>query len=242
MMPDGKYTKRWMVTSYDADKNRRLKTSSIMKYMQETGEEQLRAVEMGYSELYNMGIIFVMTKFAVRFHKALTLADAFDITTWHRGAAGVQFFREYKITDAEGNLCAEAATAWVMIDPVTGKIKKGVVPDRMPAVDEQSGIAAAFKERFSEDGAELLGERVVRFSDIDYNNHVNNTVYIDIATDFVPKEFLEKGISEASIFFVKENRLGSVLKISGKSQDNTVSLLGENQEGKSFTAQIKFNL
>jgi len=239
---DGKYTKSCFVTTYDADKNRELKLSAFMRYAQETGEEQLRPVGLGYEELYNKGVIFVMTRCAIWVHKPILLAEPFAITTWHRGSRGVQLFREYRAIDENGNVLIEAATSWVMLAPDTHKILRANAIDiPVPAVAEEGKAAALImgKEQVPAD-MDFAGERPVQYSDLDYNNHLNNAVYLDIARDFCPVDMDKVPLQSVRIHYIKENREGHVLKVQTKQEGSRVYLAADNQDGRSFEALIDY--
>lgn len=89
------------------------------------------------------------------------------------------------------------------------------------------------------DSLAFLGERPIRFSDLDYNMHLNNTVYADIITDFLPGGALGRQFSEIQINYITESALGDTLKIYAKEQDGCVFMQGINERGCGFTAYAR---
>ena len=237
-----KHTKNCVVTSYDADKNRRLRLSALMRYMQEAGEEQLRTVNQDYEQLYNEGIIFIMTKCAFCITQMPTLAGKFFVTTWHSGATGVQFFREFSVTDESGKVLITATTAWVMIDPQTRKILKRdrFVPGIEEVKDQSASSDLIVQRKAFPNEMEGCGTRFVYWSDIDYNQHINNAVYMDISLDFLPEGFAIDKIKYAKISFLKENTQKNTIKMFAQIVDSEVYIKGENEDGRSFETVFGF--
>ena len=61
---------------------------------------------------------------------------------------------------------------------------------------------------------QTVGQKEVRYSDLDYNGHMNNTYYLDVLCDYVPE--LAAGthrVSFARVHYSKEAPLGDVLTI-----------------------------
>ena len=61
---------------------------------------------------------------------------------------------------------------------------------------------------------QTVGQKEVRYSDLDYNGHMNNTYYLDVLCDYVPE--LAAGthrVSFVRVHYSKEAPLGDVLTI-----------------------------
>ena len=89
----------------------------------------------------------------------------------------------------------------------------GLVPDEPIAIDVPRRI------RQPEGELTLLGKRDIRYSDIDYNMHMNNTRYPDMLCDFMPMDKIQS-ISEMTLEFLHESALGDTLNFFGASEGN----------------------
>ena len=59
---------------------------------------------------------------------------------------------------------------------------------------------------------EKAGERRIVYSDIDYNQHMNNTNYPDMLLNFLP-DIKDKKVYSFAIHFMNEARLGTDFKV-----------------------------
>ena len=83
-----------------------------------------------------------------------------------------------------------------------------------------------------------VGERPVYHSDLDANGHMNNCVYGDIVSDFLPKALL-KSVGVVQINYLSETEEGDRLAIYGGEDNGLFLLRGENSHGVSFTASVQ---
>ena len=237
-MNNAEYTKRITVTTYDCDRHMNIKMSAVLRHMQEAGEEQLRPLGHDYSELFKKNQVFIATKAAILIHKAPVLKQEIDITTWHRGSKGVQFFRDFAFCDTDGNIVLESTSSWVLVDSRDGKIlRPNAFDSNLTAQPGRvSGSDSLIKRTAAPNDMEPVGERTVRYSDIDYNQHMNNTVYADIVYDFLPDGAQEK-LKSFVIGFERENKLGDTISVLRKQTEGGIFVQGNNSFGRSFTAQ-----
>lgn len=65
-----------------------------------------------------------------------------------------------------------------------------------------------------------VGERTVRYSDVDFNHHMNNTRYPDMVCDFLP-DFTGKFVSGLSLSYMREAALGDTVTVSRMAVEDT---------------------
>lgn len=241
------YTYPVRVTSFDADRERRIKWSSVLKFQQEAGELHLREGGLPYEQLYDDGMIFVTLRSVVRFYERPVMDEALTLTTWHRENRGVQFFRSYQFHTPDGRLAMEGTSSFALLDPHTRKLLRPRVfmeygirtqPERVPGVGDPK------KLKLPEDQLTIAGERIIRYSDIDYNGHLNNTVYADILADYLPRELNALQTDCFTICFEGEALEGDRLCILTAQEEldgkPTVWMRGEGEKGTCFEAQVQF--
>ena len=230
------------VATYDADKNRRLKLSSQMKMQQEVGEIHLEECNLPYAALYEKGIVFVLTRSRAVIYRQPELEEKIRITTWERECRGVQFFRCYRFEDAAGNLLIDSSSAFAMVDPVTHKLQRPKAFQELCDVENKDKETTCPRpEKIVLPGEMVpMGTRMVRYSDIDYNGHLNNTVYADLLCDFIPGGMGAKQIREFSLQYVSEAVEGDKLKISASETNGFVYLCGEHARGRCFEGSLRF--
>lgn len=240
------YTWNIRINSFEVGPDRRLRLSNQLKLQQEVGELHLSAGGLGYDELYRHGMAFVLTRLHTVIHRAPLLGENVRLQTWHRDSKGAQFFRCYQFLDGEDRLLIDSVTAFALVDVKDHKLLR-------PGVFEQFGLYEQPDRRGScADPAKLrppaelaaVGERTVRWSDIDCNGHLNNTVYADIACDALPGGMAGKRITEASVAFVHEAVEGEALSLfagteAGEKEPSAGWVVGDLPDGRRcFEARI----
>ena len=119
------------VPYYQCDLSGKMKLSWLLKVMERAAGEHLEHIGLSYDRLYQEGIVFLLSKAAVRIHRCPTAADLLWVETAPQGVRGAQYNREIRIHREEnggpGELLAEVHTIWFMADPVERRILR---PDK----------------------------------------------------------------------------------------------------------------
>lgn len=200
------YTWNIQIPSYDVGENRRLKLSSMLKLQQEVGELHFALGGLGYEKLYDDGFAFVLTRTNSIIYRAPVFTENIQLCTWHRGAKGAQFFRCYRFLDEKGNILIDSITAFALVDTIEHKLLRPKEFDRYGVVPqmERKNTCPDPKRWKHPETMNVAGIRTIRWSDIDYNGHLNNSVYADISCDVMPGGMKNKRITEFSIGFLHE--------------------------------------
>ena len=232
------YTAEW----HDTDAHRIVRTGALVRYMQETANRQCEQSGLPLDKLRDeKGLGFILGAIQLKIHSPLFAYESFEVRTWCKMARGYTFNRYFEIVRG-GEVVAEAATIWVLIDVNEKKMVRAesyewmhehfyydepINPDSLPK-----------KARISKD-TELfeVGKRKIVYSDIDYNMHMNNTHYPDMLCDYLDEMISEAPayrVSAMSLTYVKESKLGSTLTVSRTTRDenNTVLVRTVNEQGE----------
>ena len=103
--------------------------------------------------------------------------------------ARATFLRNYSLMRGSETV-AFAATQWTLVDLASRKILK------IDAVDFGNYWMGDYQELIHEKfridketltAMQTVGQKEVRYSDLDYNGHMNNTYYLDVLCDYVPE-------------------------------------------------------
>lgn len=240
----GDCTWQYTVASYDVAPNRSLRLSTQLKLQQEVGEKHLKQAGFPYTYLYDqLGLIFVLTRAASRIYRAPVFEETVTVTTWCKGLQGIQYLRCYRFCDMQGNVLIDSATTFALIDakdhrlvrPSTVKEFERFVhlPDRDNTCEKPGRIP--LPERM-----EKIDDRRLYDSDMDYNGHLNNTVYGDFITDYVPAGLAGRTPTGFQIHFAGEAGLGETLEIATARQGNAAYYRGTHPRGLCFEASCVF--
>lgn len=231
------YSRTIRVPVYDVGPQNTLKFGSALRLVQETSEQHLGAVHVSYEELRkSSGLVFFIISTRAELFRMPQHKEKITIRTHPYGRGGAQFYRDFLFYAEDGELLFRVMQTTVLADSKTRKVQRPqalkpycIYPENVIAPEDRM-------ERFSVPaGLPLLGERRVYHSDLDANGHMNNAVYGDIVSDFLPSE-VRRSAKQVQINYLGETPEGDTLKIFGEKQGSRFFLRGENAQGLSFTA------
>lgn len=206
------FSMKLRVSSYDVGPTRRLRPSVVLMMMQEAAGRHLEGDGLSYEKMRDSGIVFLLVKEAVKVTELPYYGDEITIKTWFEKTSGVQFLRGMRFCGADGRTLLEAHTCWVIADPATHRIlRPGAFPFEMPCALEQAVVSE--RRILAPGNAEIAGTRTVRYSDIDCNHHMNNSVYADLICDFFPGGMGDKELCAFQIDFEGEASLGDEILV-----------------------------
>lgn len=242
------FTWKIEISSFDVGQNCLLRPSSQLRLQQEAGERHFEQGGLGYDELIRCGLTFVLVRLTSVIYRAPRLSETVNLVTWHRSPRGVQFYRCYQFLDADGNILIDSVSSFALVDPATHKLLR-------PSVFDQFGLTGQ-SERCSvcpdpvklkvPQAMKAVGERFIRWSDIDYNGHVNNAVYADILCDNMPSGMNGKRIKSFSIDYMHEALEGDCLTLKTDDTrltgENEAWVVGELGQDRCFEAYVRYDL
>lgn len=233
------YVRRARVASYEVDAKSNLKLSVLLRMCQETSEQHLEAMGVGYETLRQKNIVFLITTNDVSISRLPRHKETVTIKTHPLGSAGAQFYRDFVIYSGEERL-GRVLQLSVAADPSTHRILRpksfidlNIFPDAAVPREQQLGRPQLPPE------LALAGERPIYYSNLDFNEHLNNAIYGDIVLDFMCSGIEPRLYAHARIDYAKECRLGDTLRIYVGREGNTVYMRGDHDRGSSFTAIVE---
>ncbi len=221
------FTTRW----HDTDARRRVRPTQLLVYMQETSNSHLESLDCNLDRLRDeKNLAFILSKTRLAINTPLYAYENITVKTWTCESRGYAFSRFYEIVRGE-EVIATADTTWALVSLEDKQLCKvdsfdlGFSHD--PPID--IGIPLRFRVPKTE-LMELLGERRIVYSDLDYNMHMNNTRYADMLCDFIPYNETEY-ISGISLSYLHEAVLGDTVKVYRYSDNKKYGFRTVNQSG-----------
>lgn len=233
------YSRSLHVPVYDVGSKNELKFGSALRLVQETSEQHLGVMHVSYEEMRKKaGLVFFIISTRVKICRMPLHNEQIVIKTHPRGRVGAQFYRDFKFYGINGELLIDVMQTTVLADAESHKVQRpqglkqfGIYPENTIEPEERM-------ERFTvPDELPLIGERRVYHSDLDANGHMNNSVYGDVISDFLPSDVRESA-RWIQINYVSETPEGDALKIFAGKSGGKFLMRGENSKGISFTASV----
>ncbi len=245
-----KYNAIKRIPSFDVDMSGTLKPASFLNYAQEAANIHADVIGVGYDSMHITRKAWVLARMHVIFHKLPKWREHINVQSWHKGAAGFQFLRDFVVFDKDGDeKLISATTSWLVIDIDTRRLSK--YPElagdddkciKEDVIAEQPAKIAMPKEATPE----LVMNHAVNYSDLDMNGHVNNVKYTEWAMNALELDVVnKKHLKELLINFNNEVKAGDVVEIYRHSETaadgSLVYIIEGKVEGKSsFVEKLVF--
>ena len=229
----------YAVPEYDCDALLNLKPSAVLRYMQRAATSHLDEVNLPYEVLLKENIVFMMASMGVKFYNKVPINQEIHICTGPVKAKGAQMLRETVLRTVDGEVLVEGQASWVMVNPITKKVlRSSAFTHQIPTVTEYTPFCDITKVKIPLCEGESQ-TRVVRFSHLDRNQHMNNTVYADLLCDAFSDILLAGG--EIDSFFIKyksQARLNDEITLFKQVQDKNLDLTAKLGDDTCFVGRI----
>ncbi len=230
---------RHIVFPYSAiDARHRPRIPLLLHFFQDLAAEHAACLNISGLDLGKKNYKWVISKYHIRISGKISWMDQLTIKTWRTPFKNLYDMRQFEIQDHNDTVLVSATGVWIMINkntlkPVrldrfmTGKLLESPDPNldfRLPEI-KYSG-PADIEKCFD-----------IEYQNIDLNQHVNNTVYLNWALETVPVEMMTDYFpTQIDMSFHRESYHGqkilSQLKISDQGSSRISShriLENENQ-------------
>lgn len=173
------YKKSAPVSFSQVDLHHEVSLSGIFQYLQDIAIEHADQYNTGTKISEELGETWVLNRIAVEVLNYPKYPDQLEFSTWSTGIKSFKGFRDLRIA-ANGKAAIKASTLWLYINVANKSIVR--VPKetaaRFPQGDEPSYFENLDKLKLSKPGPEAQQVEIsLRYTDIDANNHINNTAY-----------------------------------------------------------------
>lgn len=189
------FSKQFEVGSQFIDKNFRIRLFQLLGFMQEVAEQHSDLHHIAWKDLQQKNCFWTLYRMGLQFEQMPRWHDTITITTWANPSENLIQPREFKITNETGQVLVRAMTLWTILDTVQfrpQKIEQVINEDYPTHPQDASSLTINLKlPKCDLATLEPQCSRNVLYSDIDTNNHVNNTRYIAWLIDSYPIDYLD---------------------------------------------------
>jgi len=247
MHPVPVYSKDFEIDVSHVDFTGRLKLSSLFQFFQDAATLHADTLGIGMREIHKTyNALWVLVRMRVDIERYPAWGDRITVETWPEKPHKFEFMRNFLARDNTGHILAKAVSTWVVIDIDTRKLKM-VEPlySTYPLSNRERPIDCKLG-RFQPKGSlEAVYKRPIGYSDIDINEHLNNSKYIDFIMDCFSLEYHKNFIIESiEINYKNEAFAGDTItlfkdKASLNSDLVYIEGINEDNEQLIFKSQLK---
>ncbi len=195
-----------------SDANRVCRAADLMRFMQQSATRQLEVLGPNLDTLQSRGHAFILSRISIDFPVPVHTFEKVRCTTWPCSSSrGACFDRCFEIFHGAIPV-ARAASQWAFLDYQNQKLLRAEDAGVYFTCDEVITPTLPLRFRIPKDACLIpVGEKTVRYSDIDTNRHLNNTHYCDLYCDHLPMD--GKRVAALSIAFQREAPLGETITV-----------------------------
>src|SRR5699024_7610734 len=207
-----KFKAEFVIPFYESNKYGEVKPISIIRYLGETSELHSEDQNIGMDEMRRNNWAWILYKWKVRMEYYPKVKDKIIVETWASNFYKFYAYREFVIYDVNMEEIGRARSLWIFLDT---KRKR---PVRIP--EKFGEIYNLIDEKVFDDFQDLKEvleiedtiDLYIRKLDIDYNNHVNNSNYLEWILETIPVNF-EEGyfLNEFEIIYKQESIYGETV-------------------------------
>lgn len=208
------YTHRYSLTAADIDTRYRMTPTAVLLYYQDCWARYMSCLHLAAFDVIKQNRIWVTTEFNAWFEEQTALwSDDIDVTVWNSEVGTLRLYAEFRVCRADGVEVAHGFGCWTLLDTETHRLAPLTpIQPQLPVLPELTSDTHK-KRRFATDGIQLQQfAHQVNPINLDFNGHVNNRTYLNIAMQSADETFLDGyAIRCLTIHWLKETFLGDTL-------------------------------
>ncbi|MBD3412834.1 MAG: acyl-ACP thioesterase, partial [Candidatus Aminicenantes bacterium] len=176
------FKQTFKIRNFDVDFNGKLKLEMLLDFLQDSAAEHARSFGLSGEDLLKKNLAWILSRYHIQINQYPQRGETIEVKTWPSQNKGVFTLREYEIRTSRATY-VQATSSWMAVDIQRKKpvnIKKSL-PD-FPVQDRRA-VRDDFKSLPDSNRTDIEMRFPVLKSDLDFNRHVNNAVYVHWAVE-----------------------------------------------------------
>ena len=221
------YTEIVKIPLKDVDKGNVISDRGLLEIFENIATHHSDSRGDGVNEIEKKGKAWVILDWKIQVIDRPKYGGMFKVNTWSREnnihERKIATYRDFEMYDENNNLCVIATTKWVLMDISTGRIAN--IPKELQEKykPETKCVFADWdieKVQFINDTLNEV-EYTVSRADVDFNLHMHNIYYMNLAYMALPNKVYEnRPFNDIRINYKREIKLGDVVKCKYTCCDN----------------------
>ena len=236
------YSEDFKIRASEVDTSGNITWASICSLFQEVAGNHALILNFDITDLHKKGLTWVLHRMDIKTNRFPKWRETITVETWPAAGDALRAYRNYRILDVDGNVLGACLSYWMMINMETRRptrMTEDILNMRLSDREHVLPVRAGKIPKFDEPSSQK--EILVRKSDLDMNQHVNNARYLEWMQEPLNEGQISR-IKKVDIIFMKESVYGD--SINSKTclieHDSTLHQL-ENQNNE-IIAQARFDL
>ncbi len=219
------------VKPYETDFQGNWKPHCFFQAMQHVATHHATHLGLGYHDMLQNNSVWLLARLKIKFFRIPQLDEKITVETWPRSMQQKIFFmRDFYFLDEKEQKIAAATSAWITVEVKERRILKpdADLLDGLPKNEKRVALQETLEKIAIPEQMQEQFNIQARYSAIDLIQHVNNTRYIEWASDCFPIEQYRNSQPDwIQINYASEVKPGERVSIqTGQLEDSTTIIAG----------------
>lgn len=202
-----KLEQHFFIGAHDVDDGKKVTNKALLEILSDMS--MLHGVKAGQTKTDGRSdISWVVLNWRLQVYRRPSMFSTLRAVTWVRDYTKVRAGRDYLIYAEDDELVVKATAEWVALDVPTGRFLR-ITPELMEPFDPEPEHINFPEYKFPSlrhldhdiaDRREMEIDRMM----FDYNGHVHNSVYLNLAEQILPEEIYHHRFREVVILYKLE--------------------------------------
>ena len=235
------YKQQFTLSNIHVDRYGHATPAALLYLVQEAAGQHCALLEVDYDTLSRQNLFWAVTRNRVQVTRLPRLGETVTVETWPMPTTRVAFPRSVVAYDENHQELFRSISLWVLMDSRTRGMllpgKSGItVNGTLLGTELDAPRAIATRPRAN------TVRRLVGYTFLDRNGHMNNTRYMDWVCDLLPSEFhRDHPVREFTVCYMNEAREGEQIALSYELTDGPVLTVDAQRDGnRIFSALLEF--
>jgi len=232
MLP--KYSHRYSITAADMDTQYLMTPSAVLLYYQDCWARYMSCLNLAAFDMSKRQMLWVITEFNACFTSEHAFwSDEIEVEVWNSEISAVRLYSDFIIRRADTHAeLVHGFGCWNLLNSTQHKIvSTDLIREQITIVPELTTEHHKRKRITAADSVLQKVEHKVNPINLDFNGHVNNRTYLEIAIQTATEGFLSHNqVKNFAIYWKHETFLGEVITCElRKSEEQFVHVLTKNE-------------
>ena len=183
------WKENFRITSYQVDFQENIKPTNLMQLFQEAAGNHAQHLGAGYDALVKEKLFWALSRIRVEINQLPKWGEEIHIETWPCSLVGPFFRRDFIFYNNNKEVICRGVSGWLLLSAETMRPQRS---DRLTIelpFNEGKFALDTFPERLNGQAETPVFSKKILYNEIDVNNHVNNTRYLDWVMDCFDSDY-----------------------------------------------------
>ena len=245
-MKSQKFSVEYTIDKSMIDSTGNVALSGIEKLLVDTGSLHVQKLGYGTNKMFNIGYTWILAKMSMKIINLPKIGDRILIETWPIEGGKIAFNRDFEVKTQSGDVLIFASSRWCVIDIKNRRpVPKQIFGWNVLEIQTNPAIDINYYTPKIDENTPICSKYIVKKTDLDFNNHMTNTRYFDIAIETIKmQESISIKNSLLQLRFENETTCGENICLYYINDGNNYIVKGisENNNKQVFDFYLQTNI